>query len=142
MTVMPKSKTSQRNAPTAHPTRKFTNISSSSEGEKNLPSGKIESSHKLHLRKKRKNVVQEEQDHRIESGINRFSLEDMNLEVDIENIFLTMNQPGNTTHQNSSLEIIENDTFYEESFVFQSVFFESESKKFIIEKNDEKNKKG
>jgi len=47
------------------------------------------------------------------------------------------------THQNSSLEIIENETFNEqESFTFQSVVFERESKKLIIEKGDMKNKKG
>jgi hypothetical protein len=47
------------------------------------------------------------------------------------------------THQNQSLEIIENEIFdEEESFVFQSVVFDNESKKLIIEKSDVKNKKG
>jgi hypothetical protein len=124
-TVTPKTTTSRSNAPVAHPTRKLTNTSSSSEGEKNPPSGKIESSHKLPLRKKRKNVVQEEEDHHIENDINNFSLEDMELEAYIEKTFPTMDQTGNTAHQNASLEIIENETFNEEeSFSFQSVVFD------------------
>jgi hypothetical protein len=41
------------------------------------------------------------------------------------------------------MEIIENETFNEEeSFVFQSVSFYSESKNLNIEKRDVKNKKG
>jgi hypothetical protein len=41
------------------------------------------------------------------------------------------------------MEIIESETFdEEESFVFQSVVFYSESKNLIIEKRDVKNKKG
>jgi hypothetical protein len=126
-----------------HPTSKVTNNSSSGGGKKNPPPRKIESSHKLPLRKKRKNVVQEEEDHHIESDINNFSLEDMELEAYIEKMFPTMDKLGNTTHHNSSLEIIENETFNEEeSFAFQSVVFDRESKKLIIEKGDMKNKKG
>jgi hypothetical protein len=70
------------------------------------PPGKIESSHKLPLRKKRKNVVQEEEDNLIENDINSFSLEDMELEADIEKMFPTIDQPGNMAQQNSSLEIV------------------------------------
>jgi hypothetical protein len=41
------------------------------------------------------------------------------------------------------LEIVENETFNEEeSFVFRSAVFDTESKKLIIEKSDVKNKKG
>ena len=81
--------------------------------------------------------MQEEEDHHIENDINNFSLEDMELDVDIEKIFLVIDQLGNTTYHNSSLEIIENETFNEEeSFAFQSVVFDRESKKFIIDKSD------
>jgi hypothetical protein len=67
----------------------------------------------------------------------------MELEVDIEKMFPTIDQLGNTTHQNSLLEIIENETFSEEeSFSFQSVVFDKESKKLIFEKGDMKIKKG
>jgi hypothetical protein len=87
--------------------------------------------------------VQEEEDHCIESDINNFSLEDMELEADIEKNFPTMDQPRNASHHNSSLEIIENQTFNkEESVSFQSVVFDGESKKLIIEKGDVKNNKG
>jgi hypothetical protein len=63
--------------------------------------------------------VQEEEDHHIESDINNFSLEDMELEATYRENVSHIDQPGNMTHQNSSLEIIENETFNEEeSFVF------------------------
>jgi hypothetical protein len=57
--------------------------------------------------------------------------------------FPDIDQSRGVDHQNQSLEIIENEIFdEEESFVFQSVVFDSESKKLIIEKSDAKNKKG
>jgi hypothetical protein len=63
--------------------------------------------------------------------------------VDIKKFFPTIDQPGNMSHQKSSLEIIENETFNEEdSFSFQSVVLDRESKKLIIEKGDMRNKKG
>jgi hypothetical protein len=85
--VTPKTVTHWSNAPVAHPSRKVTKSSSGDGGDKNIPLGKIESSHKLPLRKKRKNVMQEEEDQHIESDINSFSLEDMELEEDIEKMF-------------------------------------------------------
>jgi hypothetical protein len=43
----------------------------------------------------------------------------MELEADIENMFYNIDQLGGTTHQNQSLEIIENEIFdEEETFVF------------------------
>ena len=67
----------------------------------------------------------------------------MELEDDIEKMFPNIDQPGGATHQNQSLEIVENEIFdQEESCVFQSVVFYNESKKLIIEKSDVKNKKG
>jgi hypothetical protein len=95
------------------------NDSSGGGGENNPPPGKIESLQKLPLRKKRKNVVQEEEEQCIESDINSFSLEDMEIVADIEKMFPNINQLGSTTHQNPSLEIVENETFdEEESFVW------------------------
>jgi hypothetical protein len=91
--VTPKTTTSRSNAPMDHPTRKVTNNSSSGGGEKNPPSRKIERSHKLPLRKKRKNVLQEEEHVLIENDINNLSLEDMELEADIEKVFPTIDQP-------------------------------------------------
>jgi hypothetical protein len=84
--------------------------------------------------------VQDEEDQCIESDINIFSLEYMDLEVDIDKLFPPLDHPRNTTHQNPSLEIIENETFNEEeSFSFQSTIFDTESKKFITKKSDVKN---
>ena len=56
-TATPKSTTSQSIAPTTHLSKKETHNSSNGGGDKNPPRGKIYSSHKLHVRKKRKNVV-------------------------------------------------------------------------------------
>jgi hypothetical protein len=53
-----------------------------------------------------------------------------------------MEQPKNITQQNYLLEVVSNDTFgEEESFTFQSAIF-AESKKLIVERGDQKNKKG
>jgi hypothetical protein len=142
-TVTPKTKTSRRNASVTHPYRKVINNSSGDGGEKNPPPGKKEIWHKLPLRKKIKNIMQEEEDQHIESDINSYSLEDMELKADIKKMFPNIDELGNTAHRNSSLEIIENETFNEEeSFYFQSIVFDRESKKLIIEKSDVKNKKG
>jgi hypothetical protein len=67
----------------------------------------------------------------------------MELKDDIEKRFPNIDHPIGMNCQNQSLEIVENGIFYEEeSFVFERVVFESESKKLIIEKSDVKNKKG
>jgi hypothetical protein len=100
-------------------------------------------SHKLPLRKKNKKIMEEEEDQHIESDINSFSLEDMELETEIEKMFSPMDESRNMAHHNPSLEIIDNEAFNEEeSFTFQSVLFGRESKKLIIEKIDVNNKKG
>jgi hypothetical protein len=139
--VTPKNTTSWNNAPMTHPVKKVVNSSSIRGGEKNPPRGKIESSHKLLVRKKMKNLVQE--DNLIENDIQIFALEDMELEVDVEKIFPTMEQPKNMARQNSLLEVIANETFSEEeSFTFQTVVFDKESKKMIVEISDQENKKG
>jgi hypothetical protein len=127
----------------AHPTKKVTNNSSNGGGENNPPPRKYESSHKIPLRKKRENVVEEEEDHHIEHDINKLSLEYMEHKANIDKMFPAIDQSGNMAHQNSSLEIIENETFNEEEpFYFHSIVFDRESKKLIIEKGDMNNKKG
>jgi hypothetical protein len=126
-----------------HPSRKVINNSLGGGGDKNPPLGKIESSHKISMRKKRKNIVQEEEEYSAESDINNFSLEDMEVKANIKKMFPNIDKPEGMAHHNPLLEIIENETFdEEESFVFQSVVFDSESNKLIIEKSDVKNKKG
>jgi hypothetical protein len=67
----------------------------------------------------------------------------MELEVDIEKIFPAIEQPENMAQQNYLLEVVGNETFSEEeSFTFQSVVFYKESKKLIVERTHQKNKKG
>jgi hypothetical protein len=132
----PKSTTSQSIAPTTHPSKKETQNSSNGGGDKNPPRGKIDSSHKLPVRKKRKNVVGQAEEPETES-------EDMELETDLDNVFCNVDQPGDAIHHNPLMEIVETDIFDEdESFVFQSVVFDNESKNLIIEKRDVRNKKG
>jgi hypothetical protein len=85
-TVMPKSTTSQSSAPATYPSKKVTHNSLGKGGDKNRPSGKIEISHKVPVRKKQKNILQEEEGHRGESDIHDLSLEDMELEIGIEKV--------------------------------------------------------
>ena len=126
-----------------HPVRKIANSISSGGGEKNISPEKIENSHNLPVRKKRKNLIQEEEDNLIENDIQIFSLDDMELEVDIEKIFPALEQPGIVTQQNALLEFAANEIFSEEeSRTFQSAIFYKESKKMIVERGDQKNKKG
>jgi hypothetical protein len=63
----------------AYPSKKVTQSYSSRGGDKNPPSCKIESSHKLPARKKLKKIVQEEEGPRGEIDIHDLSLEDMEL---------------------------------------------------------------
>jgi hypothetical protein len=132
----PKSTTSWSIAPTAHPSKKETQNLSNGGGDKNPPHGKIDSSDKLPVRKKRKNVVGQAEEPEIEN-------EDMELETDLDNVFRNVDQPEDAIHHSPPMEIDETKIFDEdESFVFQSVVFYSESKNLIIEKRDVRNKKG
>jgi hypothetical protein len=139
-----KNTTSRSNAPATYPVKKSVNNSSSGGGDKNPPSGKIESSHKLPVRKKRKTPLQEEENNLLENDIQSFSLEDMELEADIEKIeFPEIEQQEHVVQQNTALEVVGNESFSEEeSFTIQSVVFDKDSKKLILERNDQRNKKG
>jgi len=72
--------------------------SSGGGGDKNAPLGKIESSHKIPLRKKRKNIMQEEEGPRAKSDIRNLSLEDMELDIDIKKMFPNVDHPQDTAH--------------------------------------------
>jgi hypothetical protein len=109
------------------------NNSSGRGGDKNPPLGKIESSHKLPLRKKSIAL-------KVTSTTSPSKIWSLRMTSRI--FFLNIDHPGGTVHQNPSLEIVDNETFNEEeSFLFQRVIFDNESKKLIIEKSDVKNKK-
>jgi hypothetical protein len=112
-----------------HSNKKATQNYSNEGGDKNPPPGKINSSHKLLVRKNRKNVVEEAEEPQTESDIHVFSLEDMELETDLENVFPNFDQPGDAIHHNPLMEITETKIFdKDESFVFQSTVFDNESK--------------
>jgi hypothetical protein len=64
----------------------------------------------------------------------------MDLDVDLESIFCNLDQPADEIQPTCSMDMVDTLIFYEdESFVFQNVVFESESKKLIIEKKDVNN---
>jgi hypothetical protein len=87
------------------------------------------------VRKKRKNVVEQAKEPVTES-------EEMELETELDNIFCNVDQPRDMIHHNPLMEIAEIDIFDEdESFIFQRVVFDNESKNLIIEKRDVINKK-
>jgi hypothetical protein len=82
----------------AYQSKKLNHNSSGRGGDKNPPSGKIESSHKLPLRKKRKNIVQEEEGPGGESDIHDLSLEDMEQKIEIEKLFPNVDQLEKNSH--------------------------------------------
>jgi hypothetical protein len=86
--------------------------------------------------KKRKNIVGQAEETEIES-------EDIQLETSMDDMFCKVDLSANTMHHRSTMEITEINIFYEdESFVFQSVVFDNQSKNLIIEKRYVTNKKG
>jgi hypothetical protein len=126
-----------------YPSQKVTHSSSSGGGDKNPPCGKIENSNKISARKKLKTIVQEQEGSRGEIDMHNLSLEDMELEIDIEKIFPDDDKLESTAPHNTEMEIIGTNTLDEEySFSFQSTVFDNEPKKLVIEKRDVKNKKG
>jgi hypothetical protein len=128
-----KNTTSRSNAPATNPVKKSINNSSSGGGYKNPPSGKIESYHKLPVRKKRKTSLQLEENNLLENDIQNLSLEDMELEADIKKIFPRIEQHEHVFQQNTASEVRRNESFIEEeSFTIQSVVYDKDSKKVII----------
>jgi hypothetical protein len=95
----------------AHPSKKETHKSSNGGGDKNPPRTKIDSSHKIPLTKKRKNIVGQVDKLKIES-------EQMQLEIETQHIH-KIGLFVDVIHHSSTMEIAETDIFYEdESFVF------------------------
>jgi len=110
-----------------HPSKKATHKCSNEEEDKNPPRIKIDCSHKLPLTKKRKNNAGQAEEPEIES-------EQLKLEIETEH----MHKIGS-----SMVEITKTEFFYEdESFVFQSIVFYSQSKIMVIEKRDVTNRNG
>jgi hypothetical protein len=110
----------------AHLSKKATHKSSNGGGDRNPPHIKIDSYHKIPLTKKIKNNAGQADEPKIVS-------EQLQLEIETEH----MHKVGP-----SALEITETDIFDEdESFVFQSVVFYSQSKNMAIEKRDVTNRK-
>lgn len=67
----------------------------------------------------------------------------MELEIDLDSMIRFLDQCGDAIHHSHPMDISVIENFDEdESFVFQSVVFDSQSKKLIIEKKNVKNKKG
>ena len=67
----------------------------------------------------------------------------MELDTDLDSMLCYLDQPGDAIQYSHPMDISDTENFDEdESFVFQSVVFDSQSKKLIIEKKHVKNKKG
>jgi hypothetical protein len=132
----PKSTTSRSIAPTAHHNNKETHSSSNGGGYNYPPHSKIDSSHKILVDKKRKKNVGHAEEPKIQS-------ENMELEPDLDSVLHYLYEPGGTIQDSHPMDISDTKNFNEdESFVFQSIVFDSQSKKLIIEKKNVKNKKG
>jgi hypothetical protein len=134
--ITPKSMKSWSIIPMTHASEKATQNSSNGGGDINPPCTKIDSSHKLPVKKKRKKIVGQVEEPEIES-------ENMELETDLDSVFRNIDQPRDAIQHSLPMEIAETKIFDEdESFIFQSVVFNSKSKNLIIEKRDVRNKKG
>jgi hypothetical protein len=96
----------------AHPSKKATQKHSNGGGDKNPPRGKIDSSHKIPVTKKRKNIVGKAKEPETES-------ENMQLETNVDDVFCKVDPPANMMHHGLTMEIAETDIFDEdESFIF------------------------
>jgi hypothetical protein len=134
--ITPKSTTSRSIAPAAHHNNKETRISSNGGGNNDPPHSKIDSSHKLPIEKKRKKNVGQAEEPKIQS-------ENMELDIDLDSMLRYLDQPKDAIQHSRPMDISVTENFdKDESFVFQSVVFDSQSKKLIIEKKYVKNKKG
>jgi hypothetical protein len=123
----PKSTTSRSIASTVHPSKKATEKSSNEGGYKNPPRINIDISHKIPVEKKRRNNAGKAKEPQIESG-------KLQLEIEAEH----MQKITSFVVEISNTEFFDID----ESFVIQSVVFDSQSKSLVIEKRDVTNKKG
>jgi hypothetical protein len=66
----------------------------------------------------------------------------MQLETYVDALLQKVDPHADAMHHSSTMEIVETDIFdKDESFVFQSLVFDSQSKNLIIEKRDVTNKK-
>jgi hypothetical protein len=69
--------------------------------------------------------------------------ENMELDTDLDSMMRFLDHPREAIHHSHPMDISVTENFDEdESFVIQSVVFDNQSKKLIIEKKDVKNKKG
>jgi hypothetical protein len=124
----PKSTTSRSIAPTAHHNNKATQSSSNKGGDNDPPHSKIDSSHKLPVDKKRKKNVGQAEEPEIQS-------ENMELETDLDSVLCYLDHPRDAIQHSRPMDISDTENFDEdESFMFQSVVFDNQSKKLIIEK--------
>ena len=95
-------------------------------GDKNPPCIKIDSSHKIPLTKKRKNNAGQANESEIES-------EQVQIEIETEH----MHKIGSSAMEIAKTDILDKD----ESLVFQSIVFDSQSKNMVIKKRDVTNRK-
>jgi hypothetical protein len=101
----------------------------------------LEKSHKLQVKIKRSNSLQENEEHIPKTEI---PLEDMDLEVDIENIHFLDDEERVPENVQFMVELaIQDEEFSEEEYVFvHNSLFDKYSRKLIFERTLSKNTKG
>jgi hypothetical protein len=114
----------------AHHRNKETQSSSDGGGDNDPPHSKIDISHKLPVDKKRKRNVGQAEEPEIQSV-------NMELETDLDSVFHYLDQPKEAIQHSHPMDMSDTEKFDEyESFMFQSVVFDSEYKKLIIAKKN------
>jgi hypothetical protein len=105
----------------------------------------MENPHKISVRKKREIPLQEEERQQVlENDINNLSLEDMDVEVDIENIQFSKEEQRLQETQQIASEVATHEEHFseDESFTIHNVIFDKNSRKLVFEGTSQKNKKG
>jgi hypothetical protein len=120
--------TSRSIAPTAHHSNKETHSSSNGGGDNDPPHSTIDSSHKLPVEKKRKKNVGQAEEPKMQS-------QNIEVDTDLDAMLPFLDQPQDDIHHSHLMDMSVTQNFDEdESFVFQSVVFDSRNKRLIFEK--------
>jgi hypothetical protein len=118
-----------------HHHNKESQISSNGGGDNDPPHSKIDISRNIPVEKKRKKNVGQLEEPKIQS-------ENMELDTDMDSMIRFFDQLGDTIDHSHPMDISVTENFdQDESFVFQSTVFDTQSKKMIIEKKMLKIKK-
>jgi hypothetical protein len=112
--------------------RKPSSNNSGDEGERNSPQGSLEKPHKLTVKRKRVDSQQEGEEQNTPE--NDIFLDDMDLYVDIENIWFPYEEECAQENVQSAALVVQDKFFSdEETFYVHNVLFDNSSKKLTCE---------